>query len=307
MINFLFVICCISFFMLMFAAILKMIYQQEIAIEQRADQYFGKSEKEESKGKKARTSLMNPTIRKYWNIGVQQVSKSYTKKDQKKLDTMLRDAGHTKLSAVEFRLMQLLICIGTGLFTFLLIAPFSEKITSTWLLTWAVAFLGYRYPIFYLAKKKTQRVNQINKDMADFFDMVNLLLEAGVGLEGAISNVCAKTKGPLSEEFQQVLDEMKRGKSRREALYSLRQRVPSDRFQGVIMSIIQADQLGIGMAKVIRNLTSHIREQQREAAREQAMKAPVKMLFPMVIFIFPSLFIVILGPMVVKLIVDGLG
>ena len=116
-----------------------------------------------------------------------------------------------------------------------------------------------------------------------------------------------KLKGPLSDEFTLTLEDMKLGKSRREAFYDLRKRVPSDSFQSVINALIQADQLGIGMAKVLGNLTTRIREQQREAAREQAMKAPVKMLFPMIIFIFPSLFIVILGPMAIKLITEGLG
>ena len=100
---------------------------------------------------------------------------------------------------------------------------------------------------------------------------------------------------------------MKLGKSRREAFYDLRKRVPSDSFQSIITSLIQADQLGIGMAKVLGNLTVRVREQRRETAREQAMKAPVKMLFPMVFFIFPSLFIVILGPLVIQLVTEGFG
>ncbi|WP_347552759.1 type II secretion system F family protein [Pseudalkalibacillus hwajinpoensis] len=186
--------------------------------------------------------------------------------------------------------------------------PVSDsKNSATVLLILAVVFLFYRYPVFYLAKKKTQRVKVINKEMSVFFDMVSLLLEAGVGLEGSISNVCARKPGPLADEFSQALDEMKRGKSRREAFYSLKKRVPSDHFQSVMMSIIQADHHGIGMAKVIKNITTRICKQRRELSREQAMKAPVKMLIPMILFIFPPLFIIIIGPMVVKLIVDGLG
>jgi len=175
------------------------------------------------------------------------------------------------------------------------------------LLTIVIAFLGFRLPIFYLGKRKTARIKEINKSMPDFFDTVNLLLEAGMGLDLALAEVSRKTKGPLAEEFQQTLEDMKLGKSRREAFYELRKRVPSDSFQSIITALIQADQLGIGMAKVIGNLTVRVREQRREAAREQAMKAPVKMLFPMVFFIFPSLFIVILGPLVIQLITKGLG
>lgn len=289
------------------AAILNTVFRKEIAIGYRVDSYFGKRELPGNKVKKKRKGISNPVIRKYWDMGLNRVSQSLAAKEQKKLDGMLRDAGYTKLSAVEFRLIQLLIGISLGLLSFLFVTPLTEKHLVATVLAVAVALLGYRYPIFYLAKKKTKRIKLINKEMADFFDMVNLLLEAGVGLEGAIANVCSKTKGPLSEEFTHVLDEMQHGKSRREALYNLRKRVPSDSFQSVIMSIIQADHLGIGMARVIKNLTTRIREQRREVAREQAMKAPVKMLFPMILFIFPSLFIVIIGPMVVKIIIEGLN
>ncbi len=219
----------------------------------------------------------------------------------------MKEAGNPFKSAVEFRLFQFVLSIGLSLPIILLVVPFSDDRKMAWLLGLTVALLGFRYPMFYLGKKKTARIKEINKAMPDFFDTVNLLLEAGMGLDAAIAQVCQNTKGPLSDEFKRTLEDMKLGKSRREAFYKLRKRIPSDSFQSIITSLIQADQLGIGMAKVLGNLTIRIREQRREAAREQAMKAPVKMLFPMVFFIFPSLFIVILGPMVIQLVTKGLG
>ena len=94
---------------------------------------------------------------------------------------------------------------------------------------------------------------------------------------------------------------MSLGKSRREAFSDLRGRVPVHQFQSIITSLIQADMLGVGMAKVIRSLTDRIREQRTQLAREKAMKAPVKMVFPMLLFIFPAIFIVMLGPLVIYL------
>nr|WP_272508320.1 type II secretion system F family protein [Paenisporosarcina quisquiliarum] len=132
--------------------------------------------------------------------------------------------------------------------------------------------------------------------------MVNLSIEAGMGLDASILKVCQHTKGPLAEEFLLTLEDMKLGKSRREAYADLRNRVPVPPFQTIITSLIQADMLGVGMAKVIRTLTVKIREQRTQMAREQAMKAPVKMIFPMLLFIFPVIFIVMLGPMVIYLI-----
>lgn len=306
MIEFVFFISSITFFMLIFAAVFHTIFRRQIVIDQRVDVYFGGQITADKKVKKVR-KVQSTAFRSFWNNSVHLVNKRVNSKNQQKLAIMLRDAGYTKLSPAEFRLFQLLVSSGLGFATFILFTPLSDKPFFSWVLSLTVAFLGYRILIFQLAKKKTARVKQINKDMADFFDMVNLLLNAGVGLEGAIANVCSKTNGPLSEEFKVTLEDMKRGKSRREAFYELKMRVPSDSFQSVIMSIIQADHLGIGMARVIKNLTTRIREQRRESAREQAMKAPVKMLIPMIMFIFPSLFIVILGPMVVKLVTDGLG
>ncbi len=308
MIAILFMLCTMVCFVLFIAALLKTVFRKELALESRVEHYFGKEEKIQHKTEKKESGSFHPLLHKYWEIGIEQVNKTFARKDRKKLDMLLHEAGYGKRSAVEFRLIQLLLSIGGGFLTYLLMVPVTDGNASmTLILALGVVFLFYRYPLFYLAKKKTQRVKIIDMEMSDFFDMVSLLLEAGVGLEGAITNVCARKSGPLADEFSQALDEMKRGKSRREAFYSLKKRVPSDYFQSVMMSIIQADHLGIGMSKVIKNITTRIREQRRERAREQAMKAPVKMLIPMVLFIFPPLFIIILGPMVVKIVVDGFG
>lgn len=307
MISILFIICSLIFFVLLFVALLTTVYRSELAIASRVETYFGKPDHYNKKSRGPKTGLSQTWLKSVWNFGVKKMGATLGRKDKHKLEAILYDAGYAKLSAVEFRLIQLLISISGGFLSFLFLAPLSDDGgIGMVLLSVTVSFLFYRYPIFYLAKKKTKRVKLINKEMSDFFDMVSLLLDAGVGLEGAISDVCSRTDGPLSEEFKRALDEMKRGKSRREAFYNLKKRVPSEGFQSVMMSIIQADQLGVGMAKVIKSVTSRLREQRREAAREQAMKAPVKMLIPMVLFIFPPIFIVIIGPMVVKLIMEGL-
>ncbi|WP_129689935.1 type II secretion system F family protein [Gottfriedia acidiceleris] len=286
------------------------LYQRKTTFNQRVHTYLGERNSTKNKldmGRSGRTIKTNTLLKVFWEKGVQQVSNRASKTNLKKLDVMLRDAGLSfKLSAIEFRLIQILLSAGGGVLIFILFLPIANNKSMLWIMAIAVAMIGYRYPIFYLGKKKTQRVKEINKNMADFFDMVNLLIEAGMGLDAAISVVCQKMKGPITEEFKQTLEDMKLGKSRREAFYDLRKRVPSDTFQSIITSLIQADQLGIGMAKVLRNMTTRIREQRREAAREQAMKAPIKMLFPMIFFIFPSLFIVILGPVVIQIITKSL-
>lgn len=305
----LFLILTAAFFSFLLAGILLTVYKGKIVFNERVNMYFDqplKKQKKEllRKNKKSRITFL---FHIYWNKGTQWLNKKVSKSERKKLDILLRDAGYPFKSAIDFRLFQLVLSVVASMLVIFFIMPVSNNKMLSFLLVILVAILTFRIPIFYLGKKKTARIKEVNKSMADFFDTVNLLLEAGMGLDLALAEVSTKTKGPISEEFLQTLEDMKLGKSRREAFYELRKRVPSDSFQSIITALIQADQLGIGMAKVVGNLTVRVREQRREAAREQAMKAPVKMLIPMVFFIFPSLFIVILGPLVIRLVTKGLG
>lgn len=300
-----------AFFTLITAGILSFLFRKQLIIEERLDQYFDKADYSIEKGNIDGTEKLkkkHPIFQTYWNIGIQFVNKRISKAEKRKLSVLLRDAGYEyKISATEFRLIQLLLTVSSGVLVFLLFLPLADNKAIAWLLVIFMAFLFYRLPLFYLSKKRTQRIKEIDRSMADFFDMVNVLLEAGMGLDAALAEVSLQSKGSLAEEFFRTLDDMKLGKSRREAFYELRKRIPSDSFQSIMNSLIQADQLGIGMARVLRNLTGRIREQRREKAREQAMKAPVKMIFPMAFFIFPSMFIVILGPLVIRLVTEGLG
>jgi tight adherence protein C len=298
-----------AFFSFLLAGILLTVYKGKIVFHERVNMYFDEPLKKQKKEllRKSRQSRIKVLFHIYWNKGTQWLNKKVSKSDRKKLDVLLKDAGSPFKSAIDFRLFQLVLSAAASLSAILFIMPASNNKVLSLLLVVLMAILAFRLPVFYLGKKKTARIKEINKSMADFFDTVNLLLEAGMGLDLALAEVSTKTKGPLSEEFKQTLEDMKLGKSRREAFYELRKRVPSDSFQSIITALIQADQLGIGMAKVIGNLTVRVREQRREAAREQAMKAPVKMLIPMVFFIFPSLFIVILGPLVIRVVTKGLG
>ena len=298
-----------SFFSFLLAGILFTIYKGKMAYHERVMLYFEEPFKKQKEDhlQTDRENRLSLLFKIYWNKGTEWLNQKVSKMEQRKLDMLLRDAGLPFKSGIDFRLFQLVLSAGVSLPIIFFIMPASNNKMLTFMLAIVMALLGFRLPVFYLGKRKTARIKEINKALPDFFDTVNLLLEAGMGLDLALAEVSRKLKGPLAEEFQQTLEDMKLGKSRREAFYDLRKRVPSDSFQSIITSLIQADQLGIGMAKVIGNLTVRVREQRREAAREQAMKAPVKMLFPMVFFIFPSLFIVILGPLVIQLVTKGLG
>lgn len=293
---------------LLFQAVLQGIYKRKLVVDQRIEDYIGpttpiKEKKDIKKEMQIPESLEN--ARKKVK---QELDKKITLETKSELEKKLRDAGISyNWSAVDFRFLQLAIAGILFFVSFLLFGKMSDEKGTLLFLSLSLGALGYYYPIFYLGTKKKKRMAQIEKSLADFFDMVNLSIEAGMGLDAAISRVCKTKKGPLSEEFERALEEMRLGKSRREAFINLRNRVPMDTFHSIMTSMIQADQLGIGMSKVLRTLTERIREHQRQLAREKAMKAPVKMMFPMIFFIFPSLFIVLLGPLIIYLMVFGLG
>ncbi|MGN7297713.1 type II secretion system F family protein [Ferdinandcohnia sp. SAFN-114] len=299
MIQIFFIIASFLCFMLLIGGLLSLIYKKDIAIEARTKHYFGPDIEREIPVKKQRLQLH--VMKNYSDRLKLVVDKKMASSKKRELETRLREAGYPlKLSAIDFRFLQLLI--GGVLFLSVFLILGSTAIFSRILLASVVAALGIYYPSFYLSTIIKKRRHQIQKSMSDFFDMVNLSIEAGMGLDASIQKVCKQMKGPLSEEFMQTMEDMKLGKSRREAFADLRSRVPIPQFQSIITSLIQADMLGVGMAKVLHQLTQRIREQRTQFAREQAMKAPVKMIFPMMLFIFPSIFIVLMGPLIIYLI-----
>lgn len=291
-------------------ATLRTIYKRSLLLSDRINTYIGQSKKEE----KEKVTIPIESRFSYQKITEfnrrfkENLSKKLTPEAKSDLERKLRDAGISyRWTAVDFRFLQILIAIMLVLVCFLLFGGASEKKSNLILLSFSLGGFGYYYPSFYLSTRKKRRMVVIQKTLADFFDMINLSVEAGLGLDAAILRVCKNTKGPLSEEFLRAMEEMRLGKSRREAFIHLRNRVPVDAFQSIMTTLIQADQLGIGMSKVLRTLTDRIREHQRQLARERAMKAPVKMMFPMVLFIFPALFIVLLGPLIIYLLKGGLS
>lgn len=219
------------------------------------------------------------------------------------IEKKLQSAGYPLgLTASDFYILQFLLPVAVFLVYILLFASATEE--KGQVIIFAVASSGfvYYYTHYYLTAKSRQRTQLIDKALPDFFDLLNVSIEAGMGLDGALKKVCTQMDSPLSREFLSALEDMKLGKSRKEAFIELRERVPSEFFKSVMTSIIQADQMGLGMSNVLRTQSKRIREKQRVQAKEQAMKAPVKMLLPMVFFIFPTLFIVLLGPVVINLI-----
>jgi tight adherence protein C len=164
------------------------------------------------------------------------------------------------------------------------------------LLAIAAAGLGFIAPDFVVSSKARSRKDRIRAELPDALDLMAVSVEAGMGFDGAISKLTEHMHGPLADEFGLTLGEIRIGESRQDALKKLADRTDTPELSSFVRSIIQADQLGISLGRILRVQATDSRLKRQAAAEEKAMKAPIKMLFPTVLFIFPAMFLVILGP-----------
>jgi tight adherence protein C len=162
--------------------------------------------------------------------------------------------------------------------------------------------LGFVLPGFILGKMVTARQKSILNLLPDFIDLLTISVEAGLGFDAALLKVVEKKPGPLASEFERVLQEIKVGKQKKDALKDMAKRLDIQDLTAFINAIVQADQFGVSIANVLRIQAKQMRLKRKQRTQERAMKVPVKMLMPMVVFIFPTLFIVLLGPVVITLI-----
>ena len=156
--------------------------------------------------------------------------------------------------------------------------------------------LGFMAPDFYLSSRANSRGGAILDQLPDALDLLTISVEAGLGFDAAIIKVTEKMKGPLTDEFRRASAEQRVGKSRQEALRGISERIEVKELQNFISAIIQADQLGVPMSKVLRVQSEQMRTDRRQRAEEKAARAPILIMLPTVGCIFPSLFIVILTP-----------
>jgi tight adherence protein C len=158
---------------------------------------------------------------------------------------------------------------------------------------------GYTIPEFWLGGRVRKRQHAILLQIPDTLDLLTISVRAGLGFDAALGKVVEKMEGPLVDEFRRALAEVRVGKARRDALRDIVPRTEVVPLTNFIGAIIQAEQLGVSISKVLQVQSEQLRIERRQRAEEQAAKAPIKMLFPLVGCIFPSLFIVILGPAII--------
>jgi len=219
------------------------------------------------------------------------------------LEHKVLKAGNPGNMAVKDWLnLQALLVFGLPLCTWLLARNSSVAPGTLILFILAEVALGFVLPGFILGKLMTERQRVILNSLPDVIDLLTVSVEAGLGFDGALLKVVDKKPGPLADELDKVLQEIKVGRQKKDALRDMAQRIDIQDFTAFVGSVVQADQFGVGIANVLRIQAEQMRMRRKQRAQERAMKVPVKMLIPMVVFIFPTLFIVLLGPVVIQLI-----
>ena len=195
------------------------------------------------------------------------------------------------------------LTFGLAGYQLLTLTSFASQSSSlvTLLLSLMLAMLGAYIPLTWLRRRATWRQNMILRALPDALDLMTISVTAGLSLDSAMAEVAQKWDGELSREFTQVLTEMQMGASRREALRNLADRNSLEDLRLIVAALLQADELGSNISDVLGAQADQMRVRRRQIAEEKARKAPVKMLFPIAIFIFPAMFVVILAPAVIQI------
>jgi tight adherence protein C len=224
----------------------------------------------------------------------------------RKLDRLLSLAGRPLSMPLE-KVLAAKIALGIagaslGLFLSAVGSTPIMKLAGVFLL-----FLGYFIPDLLLYSKGIERQKAMQLELANTLDQMLISVEAGLGFEGAMARAGDNGKGPLAEELVRTLQDMQVGRSRRESYLALAERTNIPELRSFVQAVVQADTYGIAISRVLRVQAKVMRVKRRQRAEEKAMKLPVMILFPLLFFIFPVLFIAILGPAVINTVVTFSG
>ena len=199
----------------------------------------------------------------------------------------------------------LAVVLGGFLVAIVLISPPSNP-NDNFMYIGGATFAGFYLPHLMLTSKITRRQKEIRKAMPDALDLLTICVEAGLGFDAAMSKVSEKWDNELSLALSRTIREIQLGKVRRDALKDMSDRLGIPEMTSFVAAIIQSEQLGVSMAKVLRIQSDQMRVKRRQRAEEEAHKAPIKMIIPMALLIFPSIMIIILTPAALQ-IMESLG
>ena len=224
-------------------------------------------------------------------------------RNSEKIRAKLAEAGNPSgIGVAEFVGLRAFLTLVLAVSAFLLFSVAGGPPMFAFGLPVVLAIFGYMLPGIWVDRKAKKRKKEILRSLPDAIDLLTISVESGLGFDPALMRVAEKWDNALTREFARMLSEMRIGKNKREALREMSLRCGVDDLHTFVSAVIQADQLGVAISQVLRIQSESMRVKRRQRAEELAHKAPIKMLFPMALLIFPALYVIILGPAVPRVV-----
>lgn len=214
--------------------------------------------------------------------------------------TILQAGQSEKMTPIRLLVFQVLLALVASTIFGLLISYSGADVNP--LLVLLLGVLLFIYPYFRYKSMATLRQKKVRNQLPDFLDMLYISVEAGLAFDAAMKQTAAKMRGPLSQEVTRAMEDISKGRDREEALRTIGSRTHVEEVATFITAVIQSEMLGSNIANMLKVQSRVMREKRQQRAEEEAQKMPLKMLFPMVFFMFPALFVVILGPAMMNII-----
>jgi tight adherence protein C len=249
--------------------------------------------------------VIYPLARKLGELTIKFTPQNWLNSISRKIEL----AGNpSKMDPTIFLATQFITAVVFGAIMLLFMTVIAKSFPAGQVFLFVVVFtgIGFFMPQFQLSTKITKRQKAIRRAMPDALDLLTICVEAGLGFDAALNKVTEKWDTPLSRSFQRVIQEIQLGKLRREALRDMAENIGITEMSSFVAAVIQSEQLGVSMAKVLRIQADQMRIKRRQMAEEEAHKAPIKMLIPMAFLIFPSLLIVLFVPAILTVMQSGI-
>jgi tight adherence protein C len=239
--------------------------------------------------------VIYPIARKFGELTIKFTPQNWLNSISRKLELA---GSSSRMDPSVYLALQFVTAVGFGGLTLLVLTVLTKSTPpgQIFLFTVVLTIVGFFMPQFQLSRKVTKRQKEIRRGMPDALDLLTICVEAGLGFDAALAKVAEKWESQLSLAFTRVIQEIQLGKLRREALRTMSDNVGITEMTSFVAAVIQSEQLGVSMAKVLRIQADQMRIRRRQLAEEEAHKAPIKMLIPMALLIFPSLLIVLFVP-----------
>jgi len=298
-------------FTLIVFAILNIIFTKEDSSTKKSDKnkdkkseknHYKDFEENNNKTSKFRKKIDKPIV---FLLNNKKIDKIFSEKIKKTENNLLRANYPFNLKKEDFIAIEIFIPLFVGLIAGILAITNDAKLVKVVGIIIGSIIFAYLMINIILKSAINKRRKKSLQELPDFIDLLTINLEAGLGFDLALKRIISKKKGILHDEFNKYLIEIEVGKSRKEALRNLANRLDIEPMHMLVKSITQAEELGVSIVKVLRLQSIELREKRKADAEEKAMKAPIKILFPLLFFIFPVIFIVLLLPIAIQL-VDAL-